>query len=526
MKPLTKNFRDVGASLSCIAGCPHQQQQQVEHNTLLQQYSNLTLPPGFILRSSAWDTQPEIRWKDLGRPKTILNLRENCETGSYDQLMVDDDDDAANTSHNRCVPNVWRISAENNIEKYDLSLTGSRDWLISVLQRLLRDDDVDGCADYEGLSLLNDDADNNDDECLLKISSLPVQTTSKDSNTTTFAKPNSVVDVISNNSNDNDGNDHDEERPSNNSLTNFRIALGIALRQKISKNHAPLLVHCRFGRDRTGIVVAFLLKLLLPSLPESILLQEFLLSDLNEDVVAMQDKGKMFTDLTLRNLPSVYEYIESRKKMIFRGDEYKATRMMLSRITKRLESLNTISPSIPSLVPFPQLTTIIGFSIDDDYLKSEAGRYFKKAKRLLSSSSSLSNICGTVDINEQHHIIWASFAFYHCALIWSKIRFDVNRGEHNKKDEEEKDDTFNKIEDYLYQLHLCSITTQLAWTILNQGINISYPLPPILDDLMKVQKVHKQLQCEVYQLEATISSVDNCPSFLVERVKVLKKRIK
>jgi len=325
MKPLTKNFRDVGASLSCIAGCPHQQQQQVEHNTLLQQYSNLTLPPGFILRSSAWDTQPEIRWKDLGRPKTILNLRENCETGSYDQLMVDDDDDAANTSHNRCVPNVWRISAENNIEKYDLSLTGSRDWLISVLQRLLRDDDGDGAL--------------SDDENLwLAFSSLSVPTTSNGRHTPTFDKPESVLDTISNNNIDNNNNNN-KTINSNKPFSNFRIALAIALRQKISKQHAPLLLHCRFGRDRTGIVVAFLVKLLVPSLPDSILCQEFLLSDLgggDEDaVLEMKDKGVVFTELTLRNLPSVYEYIEDRRKMVFRGDEYKTTRKVLSKITKK-----------------------------------------------------------------------------------------------------------------------------------------------------------------------------------------------
>jgi len=347
--------------LSCIISeCSHQQRQAAlqeaqpqtvaaEHNNTqllqLQHTNDLALPPGFIIRSSAWDTQPTIRWKDLGRPKTILNLRENCETSSYEQLMLVDandnddgnDDDEGVSNNGTKAPNVWRISAENNIEKYDLSLTGSRDWLISVLQRLLRDDDGDGA-----LSSYNEDDDDDDDENLwLAFSSLSVPTTSNGRHTPTFDKSESVLDTISNNNNniDNNNNNNNKTIKSNKPFSNFRIALAIALRQKISKQHAPLLLHCRFGRDRTGIVVAFLVKLLVPSLPDSILCQEFLLSDLgggDEDaVLEMKDKGVVFTELTLRNLPSVYEYIEDRRKMVFRGDEYKTTRKVLSKITKK-----------------------------------------------------------------------------------------------------------------------------------------------------------------------------------------------
>merc|ERR1711878_173639 len=41
-------------------------------------------------------------------------------------------------------------------------------------------------------------------------------------------------------------------------FSNFRVALAIILRRRLSEYHSPLLVHCRFGRDRTGIVIAFL----------------------------------------------------------------------------------------------------------------------------------------------------------------------------------------------------------------------------------------------------------------------------
>jgi len=181
-------------------------------------------------------------------------------------------------------------------------------------------------------------------------------------------------------------------------------------------------------------------------------------------------------------------------------------------------------PSSPTT--FPKSTTTIGFSIDVDYLKSEARQYFKKTKLLLSTS--YQNISGTFDMNEQHHIIWTSFAFHHCALIWLEAHCPIHKEERAKpKDEDETDDdAFHKIKSRLYHLHLCSITTQLAWTIVKLEINTIYPLPPLLDDLEKVQKVHKKLQVEVCQLEATIGSIDNCPSFLVDRVRVLRKRIK
>ena len=56
MKSLPKNYRDVGASLSCLVDKDEDSSS-----------SSLLLPPGILIRSSAWDFRPDIQWEDLGR---------------------------------------------------------------------------------------------------------------------------------------------------------------------------------------------------------------------------------------------------------------------------------------------------------------------------------------------------------------------------------------------------------------------------------------------------------------------------
>jgi len=58
MKSLPRNYRDVGASLSCLVDVDID-----EDNSS----SSLLLPPGILLRSSAWDFRPDMEWEDLGR---------------------------------------------------------------------------------------------------------------------------------------------------------------------------------------------------------------------------------------------------------------------------------------------------------------------------------------------------------------------------------------------------------------------------------------------------------------------------
>ena len=293
MKPLMKNYRDVGASLSCcmrshIGDQDDDSSSQNNIDASSNDSNQLLIPPGFLLRSSAWDTQAEIRWEDLGSPNTILNLRETHEISSYEQLkMVGGDvndnsngktsSDAMNpimctgtktktnpTQVNH--PKIWHISAENNTEKYNLSISGCRDWLISVLQHLLKD--TDGNVDDNVDASSNHGAFANASPAGQIIASNKKE---EDAESMIFSSlfGQSNCDFKSN-----------LDTRSDDLFTSFRIALAIVLRRRISKNHAPILIHCRFGRDRTGIIVAFLLKLLIPSLSDSIILKEFLLSDL------------------------------------------------------------------------------------------------------------------------------------------------------------------------------------------------------------------------------------------------------
>ena len=139
-----------------------------------------------------------------------------------------------------------------------------------------------------------------------------------------------------------------------------------------------------------------------------------------------------------------------------------------------------------------------------------------------------------MDIDEQHHLIWTSFAFHHSAHLWLKACRNcderVSSGQHEKGVEDGFDyyvneHIFETIGHNLQYLHLCSIATQLAWTMIQQGINAIYPLPLMFDSLENIQKVLTQLKSWVCQVETIVKSTDNCPSFLVERVRILKNRI-
>jgi len=518
MKSLPKNYRDVGASLSCLVDKDEDSSS-----------SSLLLPPGILIRSSAWDFRPDIQWEDLGRPKTIINLREHRDTSCYKQLTnkrVDDNSvensQGKNTIQNNNAPHILHISAANNTEKYDLTKPESRDWLISVLQELLKD------AQYTG----------HNDEQKLTDTKIPAN------------DHNHVAHLISSifeQKSEFEDDDHVERDSAtkDTTLSIFRVALAIILRRRLSNHHSPLLVHCRFGRDRTGIVIAFLLQILVPTVSDSILREEFLLSDLscvsssesstcsssNVEDNEMILKAKMFSDLTLQNLPSVFDYIESRKKLILGGGEYKIFRSEMNDIMHALESIRvSLSPSTPI---DNILSTPFGFRLDSEYMKSEAKRYFKMVKQLVSKVNESNAMIG---VDEKYHILWASFIFHFSLQKWYDLKDDSllqvyqpwhESDSHSSEDKDEKtrrDET--SIQYDFYRLQHKAIATQIAWTMhRDDGVNVIYPLPSTFDKVEKVQLVHAQLRNEIDQLEERINHFGNNHNPLRQRIGLLKKRL-
>ena len=58
----------------------------------------------------------------------------------------------------------------------------------------------------------------------------------------------------------------------------------------------PLLIHCTSGKDRTGVIVAFIL--LLFEIPESLIIQEYLASEGVDDSRLIEQAIKGFGDIT------------------------------------------------------------------------------------------------------------------------------------------------------------------------------------------------------------------------------------
>ena len=139
-----------------------------------------------------------------------------------------------------------------------------------------------------------------------------------------------------------------------------------------------------------------------------------------------------------------------------------------------------------------------------------------KSKHILSSENV--GISGVIDKNEQHHILWISLAFHYSVLLWLDIR-----AEDGESEEHFSCESFSSA---LRSLHLCSVATQLAWTLFTRKIDVDYHLPPFLNCLENVETAHKQLQNKVVQLEERINKFDGYPSHLMERLRVLKKKIR
>mmetsp|Transcript_26715 Transcript_26715/g.61474 ORF Transcript_26715/g.61474 Transcript_26715/m.61474 type:complete len:441 (-) Transcript_26715:198-1520(-) len=409
-----KNYRDVGAAVAASTN-PVEKDDDI-------------IPPGLLLRSSAWDLKPDIRWEDIGRPRTILNLREYHAASSYGQLIgpqtSDDGDRAVNSS-----PVVWQISASNDSEKYDLSLSGSRDWLVAVLQRLLEDDgtwtfEIDEDATREG------SAGRAEEKC---------------------ADPDDPVQT------------------SPHRCGFFRSALACLIRRRFAAGLSPLLVHCRFGRDRTGIVVAFLLRLMVPSVPDSVLLDEFLLSDRTctpkLDGDCMMEKGKMFLELTLKNLPIVFHYIEARWGRIFADQKYR---------TAREEMVRSIELQRNHPMEFVRLSR---FRCDEKYMKVETGIYLKRISFLSQNPHHI------IDIDEKQVILWASFAFYYSVHAW--LTRDPGQCIENVPEETWEVPNIELLNSQLDCIHMNAAAIQLAKIMIEEGIAETYPLPKRIDKIKK-----------------------------------------
>ena len=78
----------------------------------------------------------------------------------------------------------------------------------------------------------------------------------------------------------------------------------------------PVLVHCTSGKDRTGVVVAALLKIL--QVPESIIIEEYLLSDgavkaewIMMSLQGISDPVKYFSSIDLKRIRDNFQIINS-----------------------------------------------------------------------------------------------------------------------------------------------------------------------------------------------------------------------
>ena len=442
-----KNYRDVGNSLSSL-GCD-------------------VLPPGILLRSSAWDTQPNITWKDLGRPKVILNLREYHAIESYDRLAQD-----LNGEYESSLT-ILKISAKNNVEKYDLSQSEPRDWLIMVLKKILEDKE--------------------------EIPLHPIDSTDHaESSTKTDLFETDVPSPFPN-----DEASLNNNSSSYNNMTPFRYALAVILRRRLSEWHAPLLIHCRFGRDRTGIVVAFLLKLLVPSISDSIVLKEFLLSDVSylNSNEKMDDLGQTFLTLTLNNLSSLYDEIEVRQKRLFADPKFKSFRDDLSELMNMYQMKKLKGPII--------LTN--SFKIDKLYIKSEARYYFKRMAMLRK------NI--TIGPDERYYFLWLSFVCHYSALKWLQWHQDFDT-------EMVQDEEFEVLmKENLNRINLQAIAIQLGRNLIDVEADKTFPLPMSYNSLREINDRYMDLCSNLVKSDEIINSFGRCPASLQKKFYLLRNKI-
>ena len=434
---IVKNFRDVGVSLSCL-GCD-------------------VMPPGILLRSSAWDTQPGITWKDLGRPKVILNLREYHASESYDKLIQDFKGENEGKDPSLT---ILQISAKNDVEKYDLSLSEPRYWLISVLKKLLED--------QKGMS-------------------------ANHIVTTYHLESSEKTDIFGTNA----PSPSEKEEPTYNdisssyTLTPFRYALAVILRQRLSEWHAPLLVHCRFGRDRTGIVVAFLLKSLIPSISDSILLKEFLLSDLSyvNSNDKLSDLGENFLKLTLNNLSTVYDEIEGRRRQIFADPKFKNFRADLSELMSMYQTTKKTGSIVANSITINKL-----------HIKSEARHYFKRISILRKNK--------VIGPDERYYFLWLSFACHYSALKWLPGYQDFD----TEIVQDEEFEIF--LEENLHRIHLQAITIQLGRNLIDSEADKTFPMPMSFNSLRKINEKYIDSCSCLVRIEEIMNNFGKCPASL------------
>jgi len=321
-------FRDVGLTLKqlvddAVISKPPLQRAIITESGL----THVSLcPPNTMFRSASFDHDPAITWASLGRPRLIINLREFVSEETYkriidqskEELVAEVTSTAASTysatessKHLLTSPQVWNCSAANDEEKYDVTQPAVRDWLLAILIRLLElnlKDDL--------VKLIGGSGDDSEEKMfqefvkhqmmMLEISNTySLQDQSCDNriaptdqytpNSKNGEKPRkSKLKKKSNQATASaNSSEKKEEQCSISVLSPFRLAVAYLLERVITKKINPILIHCRFGRDRTGIVVAFLITVLNPGLDSKwndILAQEFSLS---LDTVDASDGSKV-----------------------------------------------------------------------------------------------------------------------------------------------------------------------------------------------------------------------------------------
>lgn len=271
--PPPPNFRDVGITLHLLN--PASESDDVSEFNFdsafpsrpLRKGTNCCslLQPGLLLRSGAFDSAP-CGWRDIGSPRTIVNLREFSADETYSRLAgeaasshtaavkaeakadgVGDPHCSENKSENFIKLEVWNCSAANDQEKYDVRNCEVRDWILGVITRLL---ESPGSTDHvEGRLSATAAACSSESQGLASAVAA------------FLAEYLAAVEGLEKSLSD-------EGLALLHAISPFRLALSFLLREALCVC-GPMLVHCRFGRDRTGIMVAAVLTAICPTVTGS-----------------------------------------------------------------------------------------------------------------------------------------------------------------------------------------------------------------------------------------------------------------
>eukprot|EP00392_Amoebophrya_sp_AT5.2_P017362 g17706.t1 len=240
------------------------------------------LQPGLLLRSGAFDSIP-CGWRDIGSPRTIVNLREFSADETYSRLAgeaasshaaaveAEAKADGVGDPHSEKSENfkleVWNCSAANDQEKYDVRNCEVRDWILGVITRLL---ESPGATDHvEGRLSATAEACSSESQGLASA----VAAFLAEYSAAVEGLEKALSPKKSGAQEDLEGaeihaGDHrcqeDEGLALLHAISPFRLALSFLLREALCVC-GPTLVHCRFGRDRTGIVVAAVLTAICPT---------------------------------------------------------------------------------------------------------------------------------------------------------------------------------------------------------------------------------------------------------------------